>query len=192
MAPEQLKGERADQPHGRLCPRCAVVRVRLWDTSLSRGRHPTPSSPASSIASRRRSVTAPRSPRYPGRRHHTMPSQATCRSVQVSDRDWTRAEPRRSIPHSRPADPVVANASVGGHRVVFLACALAWQIKEWEPGVATALFFAICAWPRPLAVASGVISVVHGAGERHGIGDGTAASLEGHAWTSTSPSRWHW
>ncbi len=119
MAPEQLKGERADS-------RTDVFALGVVLYEYACGTHPFHADDIYAIAYRilhneptpighRR----PDLPVNPGHRHHTMPSQATCRPVHVSDRDRTRVEPRRQRSHARPADPLVADASAGRHRVVF-------------------------------------------------------------------------
>lgn len=143
MAPEQLNGQPADT-------RTDVFALGVLLYEFATGRHPfeadTPlammgrilQSEATPIESLRSDLPA------------ALPDIIRrCLAKAPADRFPSATELLRVLDGVRPAPAAVGGAGWWRlHQMTvialyFVACALAWQVKEWRPGLPTALFFAI-------------------------------------------------
>ena len=148
MAPEQLQGETAT-------PAPTSSRSASCSTSTRRGVHPVrggeprwrwrphPRERAEAPLSQHAGPDVP--PSLPTvsidacRRHRPIGSPTARNRARAGVHDRVAA----TAPVPAAVDLLVANTPARAIALYFIACVLLWQIKEWQPGVTTALFVAV-------------------------------------------------
>jgi tRNA A-37 threonylcarbamoyl transferase component Bud32 len=145
MAPEQLKGERADS-------RTDVFALGVVLYEYACGTHPFHADDIYAIAYR----ILHNEPTPIGHRRSDLPSPLAtaitrCLRKPPPDRFPSATEIADALNHADSAPipgrltPWWRTHQLAVIALYFTACVLTWQIKEWEPGIATALFIATCA-----------------------------------------------
>ena len=145
MAPEQLKGERADS-------RTDVFALGVVLYEYACGTHPFHADDIYAIASR----ILHNEPTPIGHRRPDLPSTLAtaitrCLRKPPADRFTSATEIALALDHADSVPipgqltPWWRTHQLAVIALYFTACVLTWQIKEWEPGIATALFIATCA-----------------------------------------------
>lgn len=155
MAPEQLNGQPADA-------RADVFASGVLLYEYASGTHPfdatTPLTVAARILEGNATPIDERRPDLPSPIVHMI---GRCLRRSPADRFASAAEIERALDGVEPARAFRLMAAWWRtHQFVvitlyFMACALAWQIKEWRPGVTTAIFIAV-------AMAATVAGVLRG------------------------------
>jgi hypothetical protein len=150
MSPEQLRGERAD-------PRSDVFALGLVLYEYACGIHPfAATEPVGIIANILNSEPTPATSHRPDLPPALMAIIGRCLAKRPQDRFPSAVELTVALTDdvSKPKLITVpaTDQLVGWWRrhqlaviaLYFTACALTWQVKEWEPGIATALFMGTC------------------------------------------------
>ncbi|MBI3048617.1 MAG: serine/threonine protein kinase [Acidobacteria bacterium] len=144
MAPEQLNGVRAD-------PRADVFAFGVLIYEYACGIHPFhAASPLALIGRILEGSAEPLESRRSDLPARLIAVIERCLSKSPADRFASAVEVLRALER---VEPVPASRRIRtwwrAHQLVlialyFTACALAWQVKEWLPGVTTAIFVATC------------------------------------------------
>ena len=142
MAPEQLNGQRADN-------RADVFALGVLLYEYASGTHPFHADTGLAVVSRiLESEPVPLERLRPDLPRSFVTVITRCLRKAPTDRFKSAVEMVEAlnrVEDARPATPLTwwrtHQLAVTG--LYFVACALAWQVKEWRPGVAMAVFFAI-------------------------------------------------
>jgi len=145
MAPEQLKGKRADS-------RTDVFALGVVLYEYACGTHPFHSDDIWAVASRiLHSEPTPIGHRRPDLSSTLATAITRCLRKPPTDRFPSATEIADALKHADSVPipgrltPWWRTHQLAVIALYFTACVLTWQIKEWEPGIATALFIATCA-----------------------------------------------
>lgn len=155
MAPEQLHGQRADA-------RADVFSFGVLMYEYACGTHPFDATTPLAVAARILEGDAtPIDERHPDLRSPIVHVIERCLRKSPADRFASAAEIERALDAVEPARAFRLMAAWWRtHQLVVIvlyvtACALTWQIKEWRPGVTTAIFVVV-------AMAATVAGVLRG------------------------------
>jgi hypothetical protein len=147
MAPEQLKGERADS-------RTDVFALGVVLYEYACGTHPFHADHIYTVADRiLHSEPTPIGHRRPDLSSTLVTVITRCLRKPPADRFTSATEIAMALDHADSVPlptpgrltPWWRTHQLAVIALYFTACVVTWQIKEWEPGIATAFFIATCA-----------------------------------------------